>query len=69
MVKKSQWKLWNIRKNEHSEDDPFHSTSKIENFKGEIFLYERVTFKLIEVKKKVSAQIVLWLFFTSFRCL
>ena len=37
--KKFQWKLWNIIKNGHSEDDTFHTTSKTaENFKSVIFI-------------------------------
>ena len=56
-------------KNGHSEDDTFHTlSSKTENFKSN-FYYESVTLKLIDVKRKLSAKRVLWLFFTSFRCL
>ena len=51
MVKKFQWKLWNM-KNGHSEDDIFHTLSGTENFKSN-FYYKSVTLKLIEVKRKV----------------
>ena len=37
--KNFKWKLWNIvMKNTHSEDDTFHTTSNIENFKRGIFI-------------------------------
>ena len=70
MLKKIQIEtLWNIRKNGHSEDNKFYHSGKIENFKESNFYYESVTLKLIEVKRKFNAKKVLWLFFTSFRCL
>ena len=67
MVKKFQWKLWNM-KNGQSEDDIFHTLSGTENFKSN-FYYKSVTLKLIEVKRKDSTKKVLRLSFTSFRCL
>ena len=60
-------------KNGHSEDEKMtHVTLllklKILNLR-EWFFYESAILQLIEVKKKVSAKRVLWLFFTSFRYL
>ena len=53
----------------YSENATFHTiASETGNFKSN-FYYESVTFKLIEMKRKVNAKRVLWLFLTSFRCL
>ena len=63
MVKKFQWKLWNL-KNGDSQDDIFHTLKKTKNFKRIISYYERFTLKLIGVKSKESATRLLQLFFT-----
>ena len=63
MVKKFQWKLWNL-KNGDSQDDIFHTLKKTKNFKRIISYYEHFTLKLIGVKRKESATRLLQLFFT-----
>ena len=69
MVKKSSMETLEIIKIGHSEDDTCHAiASKTGSFKSN-FYYEGVTFKLIEMKRKVNAKRVLWLFLSSFRCL
>ena len=67
-MKKNSITLWNMMKNGYSKDEIFPTTSKTENFLSN-FYYESVTQKPIEVKRKVSAKRVLWLFLTFFRCL
>ena len=55
-------------KNGHSEDETFHSLVNLKILRVILF-YESFTLKLIGVKGKVSPEIVLSLFSTSFRCL
>ena len=38
MMKKFHWKLWNIMKNGHSEDDTFHTAVKLKILRVILFL-------------------------------